>query len=65
MLSAKREVGNHLHAVFFLLTAEQRLRAIRLREQWFILTSLAARGSMVLLECKLHNVPMVKHRAFQ
>ena len=35
------------------------------RELWFILTPFTSRGSMLLMECKLHYVPMVYYRAFQ
>ena len=35
------------------------------REQLVILTSFMSCGSMLLLECKLHYVPMVGYRAFQ
>ena len=35
------------------------------REPWFILSSLTLRGSMLLLECILHCVPMVYFRALR
>ena len=34
-------------------------------EPWFILKPQASRGSVLLLECKLHDVPIVYYRAFQ
>ena len=60
----KTEAVKHLHALL-LLTANSADVQSDCREPWFILTSLTLHGSMLLLECKLHYVPMVYCRAFQ
>ena len=46
-ISATTEAVKHLHAVV-LLSAEQRGRPIRLRDAWFIVTSITSRDSITL-----------------
>ena len=54
----------NIYVRFFLVTAEQRRRPIRLKKAMVYFTSLTSPGSM-LLECKLHCIPMVYYRGFQ
>ena len=59
IISAIKEAVKHLHAVLTAPTSNH------CRKPWFIMTSLTSRDSMLLMECKLHYVPMVYRGAFQ
>ena len=70
-LSSEFEAVKHLYAVF-LLTGKSVDGVMMLPIQsdcrdpfFFFLTSLTSSGSMLLLEYKLHYIPMVYCRAFQ
>lgn len=60
------EIANIAVFFFFLILSKDEQRYVQSDciVPWFVSTSLTMRGSMLLLECKLHYVPSVYRRVF-